>query len=405
MSKTRFTRLRRPSPGATSRATTSTNEVAARQAGALPASLADAASHLATVGVYGLVWTDPDLVARERFGSLVDFVTLGVGICRSVLPLFGMEDQLASLKRRPASSFQLPNVSIVTAGVASPRLNITVFWRPRAQGFLVLVSRALARDDLEIELTRQTRSRMLTEARLLEQSQAIVRANEELLRANSDLAEFATIVSHDLKAPLRAVRYHAEDLERALADPANSETQRHIDQLQFYSRRMSAMLTSLLHYVRIDDKREAAEPVDTHRLIQDVMASAQPRAGLSLEISGEWPLVTTHVAPLDMILRNLIENALKHHDLAEGRVVAHCEPRAGGLVLTVADDGPGIPAELHGAAFQPFTRLGRERPETDGVGMGLALVQRAVTSAGATLTLVSDPAQRRGTEIIIDWPC
>lgn len=365
--------------------------------------LAASAELLSARGVFGCIWTDDRLIARRSYGRLADLVTIGNNVCDDILPLLGLDDQLSALRRRPDRVFQIPNVAIMTADGTAPRLNITVFWMPHTQGYLVLVSRALARDDLEIELTQQTRRRMLTEAQLVEQSMAIKAANEELSRANRDLTEFTAIVSHDLKAPMRALRYTTEDLERALTDPDGGDPQAHIDKLHRQSRRMSGMLTSLLAYVRLDRNEDARETVDTRTLIDDVAASLPVPNGFAITVSGRWPVLTTLREPLDLTLRNLLDNALKHHDRQHGRVLVAAEPAQGGLAISVEDDGPGIPADLHDAVFRPFTRLGEDNAN-DGLGMGLALVQRAVQRAGGTLVLISAPDKARGTRFKLWWP-
>ena len=111
----------------------------------------------------------------------------------------------------------------------------------------------------------------------------------------------------------------------------------------------------------------------------------------------------TALFALDLVLRNLIENALKHHDRAGGRVLASARPTADGVEITVEDDGPGIPRDRQAAAFRPFTRLDDD-PAKDGVGMGLALVQRAVQSVGGSIEIVSAPEAARGTRFRIVWP-
>ncbi|MEZ5842332.1 MAG: HAMP domain-containing sensor histidine kinase [Hyphomicrobiaceae bacterium] len=357
---------------------------------------------LAGRGVFGCLWTSEDLLVTARFGRIVAAVPVGAQLCQALLPLFGMEQQIGALRRRPDRVFQIPNVAVVAGDETAPRLNITVLWMPATVGYLVLVSRALARDDLEIELTRQTRRRMLSEAQLVEQSKAIAAANVELARANHDLEAFTAIISHDLKAPMRALRYTTEDLARALADPAGGDPHEHLDRLNRQSRRMSGMLTSLLAYVRLDRDDSPDEAVDTRQLIDDIVTGMPVLSGQSITISGSWPLSRVERPALDLVLRNLIENALKHHDRPQARVLVSARPADGGIEIAVEDDGPGIPSDLQAAVFRPFTRLGD--PESDGIGMGLTLVQRAVRRAGGTLQLESDPPRARGCRFTLFWP-
>jgi len=352
--------------------------------------------------MFGCLWTGEDLTVVERHGRLVGDIAPGAPVCEALLPLFGMDDQIRALRRRPDRAFQIPNVAVMAGEEGAPRLNITVMWMPARHGYLVLISQALARDDLELELTRQTRRRMLTEAQLVEQSKAIAAANVALSRANRDLEQFTTIISHDLKAPMRALRYTTEDLARALADPSGGDPHEHLERLNRQSRRMAGMLTSLLAYVRLDRDGEATETLASRALIDDITASLPLPAGIALTIAGTWPVVRAQREPLDLVLRNLIDNALKHHDRPRGRVLITARPAEGGIEIAVEDDGPGIPRELQDAVFHPFTRLRSE--DDDGIGMGLTLVQRAVRRAGGRLDLASDPALARGTRFTLFWP-
>ena len=103
-----------------------------------------------------------------------------------------------------------------------------------------------------------------------------------------------------------------------------------------------------------------------------------------------------------MALRNLVENAIKHHDSPQGRVEITAAAEGDELIITVADDGPGIAAQYQQAVFDPFTKLARDE---DGLGMGLTLVRRACENIGGKLRLAGDRKQRRGCAFELTWPC
>ena len=359
--------------------------------------LSAAFAHAVDRANVGFVWCDTDLIVGRRHGELVDFVPLDAPVTESILPLFGLEAQINALKRTPQMTFDIPNVGIVTATGATPRLNLQMTWQPKRRLFLLIVSRVMSMSELEVELTRQTRARQLIEAKLLENAQEIERANREL-------TEFAYVISHDLKAPMRAMRYLIEDLGSALTEAERPSVQEHLNKVRDQSRRMSQMLTDLLAYAKIGRKEDAIEPVDTSAMIRAIADSMPRTDGISLEISGRWPMVQTASAPLDLVLRNLIENAIKHHDTAKGRVLVDCRLQGRQLLIDVADDGPGIDPRHQKAIFQPFLRLDPERA-IDGSGIGLALVRKTIECCGAVLTLTSRPVERRGATFHVVWPC
>jgi signal transduction histidine kinase len=366
--------------------------------------LGAAFAHAVERADFGFVWCDADLIVRRRHGRIVDFVPLDRPLTESVLALFGMEAQVKALRRKPQMTIEVPNVSIVAADGATPRLNLQVTWQPRRRHFLLLVSRVMSISELEVELTRHARERQIMEARLVESAEAIARANAELTRANRELAEFAYVISHDLKAPMRAMRYFTEDLENALPEAERAGVREHLAKVREQSRRMSQMLTDLLAYSKIGRKEEAVEVVDTRALVGSITQSMPRPEGLALDVVGHWPRVETAPAPLDLVLRNLIENAIKHHDTGEGRVSAACRPSGRQLLIDIADDGPGIEPRHQSIIFQPFQRLAPDRP-VDGSGIGLALVRKTVECCGATLTVSSAPAERRGATFRVTWPC
>ena len=224
-----------------------------------------------------------------------------------------------------------------------------------------------------------------------------------MTRANRDLAEFAYVLSHDLKAPLRALRYHAEDLRRLLPEGRKDEADALAERIISQSRRMSRMMTDLLSYSRIGRESDARELVDTRALVAEIAGSMPRRGDIAINIAGDWPTIETDAAPLDLVLRNLIGNAIAHHDRQAGSVVVASCVEHGRLRITVADDGPGIPLEWQEAIFQPFKTI-REPTEDGGSGIGLALVRRTIEAVGAQLSLISDPLRERGTRFVVSWP-
>jgi signal transduction histidine kinase len=396
--------------------------------------VATASRYLIDRGLYGLVWIDADLIVREHTGSLVESVKIGQPVTHSVLALFGLEDDMHAVRTGGRKALEISNVAVVSQGEVAPRLNFYLHWMEAVDRFLLIVARTTTQTELEAELENQSRRRVLAEAQIVEQAKEIARANAELTRANRELSEFAYVISHDLNAPLRALRYHAEDIISALGRgdaPAAAAFSGGIDR---QTRRMSRMLSDLLAYARIGRADEAMEETDTRSLVEAVVGSLPRPAAFRIEISGDWPLAVTVSAALDLVLRNLIDNAIKHHDRPDGTVTVSAAvngPRT--LTVTVRDDGPGIPIEFQGAAFQPFRRLVDDESESgegvddtdddvggsdnhaqgalparrqvvEGSGIGLALVRKSAESVGATLRLDSDPSRGRGATFILDWP-
>jgi signal transduction histidine kinase len=178
-----------------------------------------------------------------------------------------------------------------------------------------------------------------------------------------------------------------------------------LDGLKVQTRRMAQMLSDLLDYARIGRKPVAIQPTDSRALITAIVRSLPRPAGFEVEIAGDWPELETVGPALDLVLRNLLDNAIKHHDRPDGRVVIAACRVEDGLAIELRDDGPGIPLEHQAAVFLPFRKLKEDTlGDAEGSGMGLAFVRKTAGAMGASLSLESDPELRRGTTFKLGWP-
>jgi signal transduction histidine kinase len=228
----------------------------------------------------------------------------------------------------------------------------------------------------------------------------IARQLGELERSNRELDEFAYVASHDLKAPLQDVRNLAGWIAEDAGPTLPEGSQRHVALLGERVRRMERLLDDLLEYSRIGRVGGAREAVSVRDVLADVVELIRPPDGFVVEWHGESPVVSTPRAPLEKVIRNLVGNAIKHHDRTEGSIVLAAE-RAGDRVrVRVTDDGPGIPEEFHARVFAMFQTL-RPRDDVEGSGMGLTLVKKAVELYGGSVRIAS---KGRGTTVEFDWP-
>jgi signal transduction histidine kinase len=354
---------------------------------------------LAERGVYGLVWLDDDLIVRRRYGVVVDFIEVDAPLVQSLLPVIGLEDEIKALKGVNDGTLRLPSVATMTPDGPGPRLNLLFYAIQTDAPFVMIVAPAPATGNLEVELTRQVRARLIAEAEVVAKSQALARTNAELTAANANLEQFAAIVTHDLKAPMRAVRYLVDDIEAAIGPcGGNGTVTSKLQDLRRQTGRLSSMLSTLLHYVCVTPSAEAIETVDTKAMVAEIVRSL-PHDGHTIEIRGTWPKLETFATPLDVTLRNLIENTIRHHDRDKGHLIISCADSGSALGITIEDDGPGIAPEHHDSVFMPFRAVGN-----GGGGMGLAIVQKMVDTAGGTISISSSPATQRGTTFKVEWP-
>lgn len=366
------------------------------------APLISASRLLAERNFYGILWIDADLRVAARYGDLVGFVTVDAPLTDSVLPFAGLETDLLGLWGNPQLVLDVPSVTIITDGVRTPRLNLAAVWCQSEHCILVLISRAVMSSDLEVELNRQIRARLMAEADVMAKSVELRRANGELERANADLQQFAAVISHDLKAPMRELRLLADDADAMLASGEIEGARETLLAMRQQSRRMSDMMSSLLGYVTTAQKSEALEDLDTGRLAAAIIESLPHPAGLSVHLEGEWPRLTTLAALFDVVLRNLIDNALTHHDRDNGTIVVSVRDDGYYVAVSICDDGPGIAPEHQAAIFLPFRTLESGRNPSSGIG--LSIVSRALGTVGGRIEVESDAPKTRGATFRFFWP-
>jgi signal transduction histidine kinase len=229
-----------------------------------------------------------------------------------------------------------------------------------------------------------------------------MRVEKKLRRSNEELERFAYAASHDLKAPLNAITQLAGWIAEEVDTDANGETGEHLRLLRGRAERMRALLDGLLAYSRATQGPSEVLPVDTEYLmgdIRDLVAVSSPN--VLVEVQTPMPRFETHVTPLHQVLTNLVTNGAKHRDVASGRVTVSARDVGEFYEFCVADDGPGIDPRYHERIFQVFQTL-RPRDEVESTGIGLAIVQKVVTSHGGRVWVESAPNE--GSRFYFTWP-
>jgi PAS domain S-box-containing protein len=224
---------------------------------------------------------------------------------------------------------------------------------------------------------------------------------KKLTSINEELNNFTFVASHDLKSPLRGIDQLASWITEDLGDNISSETQGHLRLMRNRIKRMEMLLDDLLHYARIGQADNEVVTVNTDELVRDIVDLVATSKKINLHIPQKLPTLLTQKAPLDLVLRNLISNAIKHHDKPECTITISTHATTDGVEFSVADDGPGIHPEYQQRVFAIFQTL-KTRDQAEGSGMGLALVKKTIELMGGTITLESDG--KCGCTFRFSWP-
>ncbi|AFY95345.1 sensor histidine kinase [Chamaesiphon minutus] len=222
-----------------------------------------------------------------------------------------------------------------------------------------------------------------------------------LEQRNQELDSFVYVVSHDLKAPLRAIanlsQWIAEDFQGTLS-PHNQQ-QMTILRDRVYN--MEATIDGLLEYARTGQTDAQSELVGIDLLLADVIARLAPAPTFTISIDSGLPTIATNRLLLFQVFDNTIRNAIDHHDRSDGSMHISCQERGDFYEFAIADDGPGIALEHQDRIFELFQTVNPQK-QANSTGIGLAIVKKIVAAEGGTIRLESQLG--RGTTFYFTWP-
>lgn len=229
----------------------------------------------------------------------------------------------------------------------------------------------------------------------------IKRFQAVLEQQNYELDSFVHIVSHDLKAPLRAIANLSTWIEEDLEGNLSDDTQEQMVLLRNRVQRMQAMIDGLLNYARVNRMEITTEPVETKQLILEVIDSIAPPSTFRIDVPADLPILQTNRLLLFQVLANLIDNGIKYNDGRDGWLRIAARDQGDLYEFTIADNGPGIAPEYQKNIFMIF-QTGNIQKREDSTGVGLAIVKKIVENMGGTVWLESQ--LDKGTTFYFTWP-
>ncbi|WP_139920012.1 ATP-binding protein [Hymenobacter sp. DG01] len=225
---------------------------------------------------------------------------------------------------------------------------------------------------------------------------------QQLEKRNQELDQFAYVVSHDLKAPLRGIETASRWIEEDMGQDLPEHIREFLKLMRTRVRRMESLITGILDLARVGRTPQADEPVFVRQLLREIIDSLDLPAGFEVELPFYLPTLHTNRVQLQQVFTNLISNALKyHHQPEQGTVRIGCVEGPQFYTFSVADDGPGIAPEYHERIFVIFQTL-TERDTLESTGVGLAIVKKIVERQGGTIRVESIEGQ--GATFIFTWP-
>ncbi|MDY0354455.1 MAG: ATP-binding protein [Sedimentisphaerales bacterium] len=229
--------------------------------------------------------------------------------------------------------------------------------------------------------------REIAERKNAQQEQRIL--FDQLEQKNQELMDFAHVVSHDLKAPLRGIKMLSEWLCTDCGEQLDADARDKLHLLQGRAERMHDLIEGVLQYSRIGRIKENVVTVDLNALLPTIIDTIAPPEHITIRMDSRLPVIQCGTTRITQVFQNLLTNAVKYIDKPAGEVVVACTEDSDAWTFSVSDNGPGIEERYFERIFKIFQTLA-PRDEFESTGVGLTLVKKIVEHYGGRIWVVSE---------------
>lgn len=309
------------------------------------------------------------------------------------------EALMASIENTERISIYLTLFSIVAGSLIA--IMMAYYISSRIMN-MVKMAQAITQGNFNVHVQENGNSEFGQLGKALNEMAKMLDKNISLLkRQKEDLDQFAHVVSHELKAPLRGIDNVVTWIEEDHSFSLPPKVNEYLDVIKGRITRAENLLRGVLMYARTGQEVRPKEHVHIREVLDEVLEYIPTRDGISVFIQPDMPLLYTERLPLVHIFTNLIGNAVKHHNKEKGVVKVYYRDRGEHYEFFVVDDGPGISGMFHERIFRLFQTL-QESNVFESQGIGLAIVKKILDDRKLPIKLYSEPGQ--GSTFSFLWP-
>ncbi len=233
-------------------------------------------------------------------------------------------------------------------------------------------------EKLELRVKERTADLVNANTKLAKLNKELEETVVKLTAANIELADFAHIAAHDLKAPLRAIGSLAGMIVEDYTDRLDEQGQKQLNLLIQRTERMSELINGILRYSEIGRLSNEKRQVDINQIIEEVISNIAPPENIEIKVENKLPSINSDKTSLIQLFQNLLSNAIKYMDKPQGLIKVGCIEEDDFWKFYVSDNGPGIDKKYHEKIYTIFQTLKR-RDEVESTGIGLAMVKKIIT--------------------------
>ncbi len=231
--------------------------------------------------------------------------------------------------------------------------------------------------------------------------QHLHRQEHQLEDARTELREFVSIASHDLKTPLRGISRLAYWLAQEYVDCIDEHGHEMTNMLITRVRRLDKLIDGLLEYSRVGQQLASPVPINLRRFVNQLLMTMPVPQHIEIAVSPHLPTIVAHPDNMRRVFKNLLNNAIQCLDKPAGSIAITCQAADDVWVFNVQDNGPGIDPKYHQKIFHIFEALDAKDLSAN-IGIGLALVKKIVTGYGGEIWVESTPGN--GSTFVFTLP-